>query len=301
MPGAFVHLELHTDDTLNAKAFYKELFGWDYNDVPMGDAVYTMVASSQVPGAGMQHKGMPDAPTMWLPYITVDSVPRSVARARELGAEVIVDFMEAPGFGAGAILRDPTGATFGIWAAEMPAGGVDDAPSDGASARPKAAKKSAKPSAPAEPAATSKKAGKKVAKTDAAAPIEEPAAEPTSGAGKKRSKASARQVEEAVPAPAPREASTRFGKKVAKAEPAPEPLKGSTRFGKKTSAPVPAPAPLKGSTRFGKKVAKAEPPASAPSKKIGKKVAKAEPPAPAPAPATSKNAGKKSAKSRGRS
>ena len=48
MPGAFVHLELHTDDTHDAKAFYKELFGWDYNDVPMGDAVYTMVASSQV-------------------------------------------------------------------------------------------------------------------------------------------------------------------------------------------------------------------------------------------------------------
>ena len=162
MQGAFVHLELHTDDTAAAKAFYAELFGWNYTDVPMGDSTYTMIATSKEPGGGMQYKGMPDAPTMWLPYITVEDVHETVAKARSAGAEVIVEYMEAPGFGAGAIMRDPTGATFGVWrafqmAAEPPA--------------PVKAEKPAKAPKPAKPAKA-----EKPAKVEAPAKAEKPAA-----------------------------------------------------------------------------------------------------------------------------
>ncbi|HWB80336.1 MAG TPA: VOC family protein [Nannocystaceae bacterium] len=188
MQGAFVHLELHTDDTSLAKAFYQDLFGWSYNDVPQGDALYTMIASPQQPGAGMQHKGMPDAPTMWLPYVTVDSVHDTVSRARTAGAEIIVEYMEAPGFGAGAILRDPTGAAFGIWKAEAPPA---DAPAPAAktSSKKKASKPAAKKAAkkPAKPAA--KKAAKKPApKKPAAKKAAKPAKPAAKKAGKKGAK-----------------------------------------------------------------------------------------------------------------
>jgi uncharacterized protein len=199
MQGAFVHLELHTDDTSLAKAFYRDLFGWNYNDVPQGDAIYTMVASPQQPGAGMQHKGMPDAPTMWLPYVTVDSVQDTVARARTAGAEIIVEYMEAPGFGAGAILRDPTGAAFGIWKSEAaPSAAEDESPAPAKKASKKkaakapaakttskkapAAKKAAKPAKPA-----AKKAAKK------AKPAAKKAAKPAKPAAKKAGKKGAKR------------------------------------------------------------------------------------------------------------
>lgn len=196
MQGAFVHLELHTDDTNLAKAFYQDLFGWNYNDVPQGDAIYTMIASPQQPGAGMQHKGMPDAPTMWLPYVTVDSVHDTVSRARTAGAEIIVEYMEAPGFGAGAILRDPTGAAFGIWKSEGPPA---DAPAPAAktSSKPKpAAKKAAKKPAAKQPAAKKSAAKKPAAKTPAAkkaAKPAKPAAKPAKPAAKKAGKKGAKR------------------------------------------------------------------------------------------------------------
>lgn len=218
MQGAFVHLELHTDDTNVAKAFYQDLFGWNYNDVPQGDAIYTMVASPQQPGAGMQHKGMPDAPTMWLPYVTVDSVQGTVSRARAAGAEIIVEYMEAPGFGAGAILRDPTGAAFGIWKSE---GAPIEAPEPAPAAK-KAGKKKASKSEPAPaPAAkqaskpAAKKASKPAAKTPAAktpAPAAaKKAAKPAAPAAKKASKKTAK-----VEAPARKPAAKKAGKKGAK-------------------------------------------------------------------------------------
>ena len=196
MQGAFVHLELHTDDTGLAKAFYQDLFGWNYNDVPQGDAIYTMIASPQQPGAGMQHKGMPDAPTMWLPYVTVDSVHDTVSRARTAGAEIIVEYMEAPGFGAGAILRDPTGAAFGIWKSEAPA---VEAP-----AEPKASKKKASKPAAKKPAAkkATKPAAKKAAKAKKPAAkkpaakkpaAKKPAAKPAKPAAKKPGKKGAKR------------------------------------------------------------------------------------------------------------
>jgi predicted enzyme related to lactoylglutathione lyase len=258
MPGAFVHLELHTDDTHGAKAFYQELFGWSYNDVPMGDAIYTMVASPNVPGAGMQHKGLPDAPTMWLPYLTVDDVQHSVARARELGAEVIVEFMEAPGFGAGAILRDPTGATFGIWKSEAPAA-VEPAAAP-AKASKKPAKTITKPAAPA-PAPTPPKASKKPAKPTAPAPAPTPPK-----ASKKVAKPAPAKPAPAKPGPAKPGPAKPAAAKPAPAKPAPAKPAPAKPVAAK---PVPAkPVPAKP----GKKPVKAEPPA--PAKKQTKKKAK---------------------------
>lgn len=254
MQGAFVHLELHSDEISAAKAFYARLFGWSYTDIPMGESVYTMIGTPREPGAGMQLRGMPDAPSMWLPYITVHDVRATVVKARDAGAEVIVEYMEAPGFGAGAILRDPTGATFGVWKGE----GADTGASDsGGGAAKKSGKKSAKKSANAE--APAKAEPPKPAKADAPKP------------GKKAAKA-------IRPAPAPVKADApKPSKKAAKATrpaPAPTPTKAAPAKPAKPEAPARA-----------KKAAKATKPAPAAPAKPAKKVAKAPTPATAPAPA----------------
>lgn len=55
------------------------------------------------------------APPSWTPYVNVESAERRVSRARELGAEILMDTMKVEEVGRVAIIRDPTGAVFGLW------------------------------------------------------------------------------------------------------------------------------------------------------------------------------------------
>lgn len=112
MPNAFVHIELNTDDVTKAKKFYKGLFKWKLGAMGPG---YTGIDVGKGTGGGMQKKPMPEAPTQWLPYVEVDDVKKTVAKARKLGATVYVDYMEIGDMGAIGVFSDPTGASIGVW------------------------------------------------------------------------------------------------------------------------------------------------------------------------------------------
>jgi predicted enzyme related to lactoylglutathione lyase len=144
MPNPFVHIELNTDDVNKAKKFYKAVFAWNIVDVPA--MKYSMIDVGVGVGGGMGKKSAPEAPTAWLPYVEVDDVKKTVAKARSAGAKVLLDYMSIGDMGAIGIFVDPTGAQIGVWekgkAAAEPAKKVAK----------KAAKKAAKPA---------KKAGKK--------------------------------------------------------------------------------------------------------------------------------------------
>jgi hypothetical protein len=113
MPNAFAHIELNTDDVAKAKKFYKGLFQWKLG--AMGPD-YTMIDVGKGTGGGMQRKPMPEAPTMWLPYVQVDDVKKTVAKARKLGAEIQVEYMDIGEMGAIGVFTDPSGAAIGVWA-----------------------------------------------------------------------------------------------------------------------------------------------------------------------------------------
>lgn len=147
MGNPFVHVELSTDDVGRSKKFYKGLFDWKLDDMKMGDGrTYTTIGVGNGIGGGLMKKPMPEAPTMWLSYVEVADVKKTIAKARKLGAQIIVDYMEVPDMGALGIFCDPAGATLGLWQPKAPA-----------AATAKRAKKAAKPAAK-KPA---KKAGKK--------------------------------------------------------------------------------------------------------------------------------------------
>jgi uncharacterized protein len=112
MGNPFVHIELATDDVGQAKKFYKSLFKWKLP--PWGEG-YTGVDVGKGTGGGMMQKHVPQQPTMWLPYVEVDSVKKTVAKAKKLGASVQVEFMEIGKMGAFGVFTDPTGAAIGVW------------------------------------------------------------------------------------------------------------------------------------------------------------------------------------------
>lgn len=118
MANPFVHVELHTQDPEGAKKFYGELFDWKLLDVPeMG---YTIVDVGETGrGGGIMKSPMADALPQWVPYVFVDDVPASTAKARSLGATVLQDTTEIPDTGWFSMLLDPTGAAFALFHPKM--------------------------------------------------------------------------------------------------------------------------------------------------------------------------------------
>jgi predicted enzyme related to lactoylglutathione lyase len=117
--NTFIHFELNTDDISSAQGFYKKLFKWKFK--PMKGMPYTMIdTGSKTGGAGLQKKPMPEAPTSWLAYVEVDDVKKTIAKAREAGAQVILEYQPIPGMGAFGIFTDPAGAMLGLWEKAKP-------------------------------------------------------------------------------------------------------------------------------------------------------------------------------------
>ncbi len=110
--GTFCWVDLGTDDAAGAKAFYGGLFGWEFDDLPTGEkGTYSICRLRGKAVAGLYDRAERAG---WGSYIKVDDVDRAVARARELGAEVLVEPFGAPGGGRVATVRDPAGASVSL-------------------------------------------------------------------------------------------------------------------------------------------------------------------------------------------
>jgi uncharacterized protein len=116
-PGAFCWNELVTPDVAKAKAFYGEVFGWSYKDVPMpGSGNYTLVQSEGKEIGGMFPKppGQP-GPAAWVGYVSVKDVDASAAQVKKLGGNLWVEPMDIPNIGRFSVCADPAGATFALY------------------------------------------------------------------------------------------------------------------------------------------------------------------------------------------
>ena len=115
MANPFVHVELNCTDVNKAKAFYAKLFDWKLEDAPMPGGTYTMISVGEGTGGGMMKQMIPGAPSSWMAYVGVDDIEASTKKAKSLGATVMKDVTEVPGFGWLSIIVDPTGAMLGLW------------------------------------------------------------------------------------------------------------------------------------------------------------------------------------------
>lgn len=116
MANPFIHIELNTTDPDKAKAFYGGLFDWKLSDMAMPSGNYTMIdVGEDGTGGGMLKHPMPGAPSVWIPYVTVDDVKSATAKAKSLGGTIVMDVTEIPEMGSFSVVLDPTGAAFGIW------------------------------------------------------------------------------------------------------------------------------------------------------------------------------------------
>jgi predicted enzyme related to lactoylglutathione lyase len=119
-PGTFCWVDLTTTDQAAAKEFYGGLFGWEAEDMPVGDGVfYSMqrLGGKDVAAISPQPQQQRDAgaPPVWNSYVSVESADAAVERAKELGGTAhapAFDVMEAGRMG---VIQDPQGAYFLVW------------------------------------------------------------------------------------------------------------------------------------------------------------------------------------------
>lgn len=114
--GDFTHIEIPADDPQRATRFYRELFGWSFQDVPgfEGYHLFTTAAGQEATGGAVGKRGE-SAPDSMRTYINVDSIDETVPRIGELGGSVIQEKQEVPGIGSYAVFRDPEGNELALW------------------------------------------------------------------------------------------------------------------------------------------------------------------------------------------
>jgi predicted enzyme related to lactoylglutathione lyase len=117
-PGTFCWADLGTPDAAAAKRFYTGLFGWRFEDRPMGpDATYTMFSlqGKSVAALYQQEPQQPGMPPHWLSYISVDSAADVAHRTRELGGTVLMEAFDVLDVGRMALIQDPSGGVVALW------------------------------------------------------------------------------------------------------------------------------------------------------------------------------------------
>jgi uncharacterized protein len=116
-PGTPSWVDLSTSDPAAAKEFYGGLFGWEATDAGSveetgGYAMFTL-RGKQV--AGVSPLMDPNQPQVWSTYISTDDADAAVARARDAGAQVVVEPMDVMDAGRMAFVAHPAGGFVGMW------------------------------------------------------------------------------------------------------------------------------------------------------------------------------------------
>jgi predicted enzyme related to lactoylglutathione lyase len=119
-PAPFVHLELHTAALPQARGFYAELCGWRPEWVETQAGCYLSLELGGGLGGGIVECGARRA--SWLPYVEVSDIGEATARARTLGAAVLLEPREGP-VGWRSVVVTPFGGELAFW---QPKAGVGD-------------------------------------------------------------------------------------------------------------------------------------------------------------------------------
>jgi len=117
-PGEFCWNELMTPNVLQAKEFYGALFGWQSEDVAVGDMTYTIFKQGDKGIGGMMQIPQDQKAHIsphWMSYVSVEDVDAMVAKAKNLGAKILVPATTVNDMGRFAVIQDTGGANVAVW------------------------------------------------------------------------------------------------------------------------------------------------------------------------------------------
>jgi len=115
-PGSVVWSEVMVHDQPAALAFYRQVFGYEVEDLSAPGFTYASVSLGGATLAGIGGYGTQagaDAPAAWTLYFGVQDTDASAARVTELGGTVVSPPTDTP-FGRMAIVAGPFGEVFAL-------------------------------------------------------------------------------------------------------------------------------------------------------------------------------------------
>jgi predicted enzyme related to lactoylglutathione lyase len=127
-PGDWIWIQLMSRDGRKAAEFYKTVGGYEIientSSNKLSDYVLASEGYARATVRTIQTDDRKVRPT-WLPFVRVQNVGESVAKAKQLGGKVLIEPDPEIFNGKVAVVADPTGAAIGLleWSAELAKGG----------------------------------------------------------------------------------------------------------------------------------------------------------------------------------
>ena len=116
-PGTFVWNQCQTSDPARAAEFYQAVFGYEIDQMDMGlGEPFRVLKVGGRSIAGVREPVAGDAPPHWSTVFAVADADETAARAKELGATVLMEPFDLPEIGRLAVIRDPAGAVLQVMA-----------------------------------------------------------------------------------------------------------------------------------------------------------------------------------------
>ena len=110
-PGGVAWNEAAVDDPDGARAFYGQVFGFHFDEMPESGG-YTTFATDDRPLGGLGGH-QPGSPKGWTACFSVSSVDGAVSKVESAGGKVTMAAMDTS-FGRFAVVEDPWGAPFSV-------------------------------------------------------------------------------------------------------------------------------------------------------------------------------------------
>jgi uncharacterized protein len=114
--GTPTWIDLGIPDLDRAMAFYRALFGWDFDVGPEETGRYATCLLDGRAAAGLAPNPDPDATAFWWNvYLATSDCDGTAKRVTDAGGTLVQPPMDVMDQGRMALARDPVGAQFGLW------------------------------------------------------------------------------------------------------------------------------------------------------------------------------------------
>jgi predicted enzyme related to lactoylglutathione lyase len=115
LPGKFVWHDLITDTPEASRRFYRELFGWQFDDLP-GVNYSVIRRSGRAIGGLVDQRRLPlsEDVSQWVPVLAVADVDAAARAARGAGAALLTPPRDLGRRGELAVIADPAGAVLAL-------------------------------------------------------------------------------------------------------------------------------------------------------------------------------------------
>ena len=122
IPGVPCWVDTSQPDPEAAVSFYRDLFGWEFEDVmPPGSEGKYFIArlrGGDVAAVGSIPEAAPPM-AMWNTYVWVESADETASKVRDAGGGIVMEPFDVMDAGRMAVFSDPEGAVFCVWQAKQ--------------------------------------------------------------------------------------------------------------------------------------------------------------------------------------